>query len=61
MLEVIKPGREVELADGRKAHVLADGEFDALCPLVETEEMEILDLSMPGSPELKIICNEIKQ
>lgn len=59
MLEVVTPGRAVELADGRRATVLSPGEHDALTPLVETEEMEILDLSMPDSPELKVVGNEV--
>ena len=39
----------------RKARVLSEGEFDALSPLVETEEMEILDLSMPDAPKLAAV------
>ncbi len=59
MLEVVKPGRGIELSDGRKARVLSEGEFDALSPLVETEEMEILDLSMPDAPKLAVLSNDI--
>jgi HD-GYP domain-containing protein (c-di-GMP phosphodiesterase class II) len=59
MLEVVTPGRVVKLSDGRSAQVLSEGEYDALTPLVETEEMEILDLSMPDAPELEVIDNKI--
>ena len=44
---------------GRCKVLLSEGEFDALSPLVETEEMEILDLSMPDSPDLSVLGNEI--
>jgi HD-GYP domain-containing protein (c-di-GMP phosphodiesterase class II) len=52
ILNVVTPGRRLTLANGEKATVLAVGEFDALQPLVETEQMEILDLSMPGTVQI---------
>ncbi|HEY6009075.1 MAG TPA: HD domain-containing phosphohydrolase, partial [Geobacteraceae bacterium] len=59
LVNIITPGRKVKLTDGRPAVVLATGEFDALAPLVETEEREILDLSMPGTPGLEIIEEDV--
>lgn len=52
MFGVFVPGRTVRLADGRTAVVMASGEGDALSPLVETEEADVLDLSDPSMPQI---------
>jgi len=54
---VIAPGRKLILTDGRPATVLSEGEFDALTPLVETADMEIMDLSMPGVPQIREVLD----
>ncbi len=52
MVDVLKPGSWVVLDDDRRGQVIANGEYDVLEPLIETEGMEILDLSMPDSPSV---------
>lgn len=52
MIGLLKHGKKVQLSDGRAATILAEGESDSLMPLVETADMEIMDLSMPGNPKL---------
>lgn len=52
LIGILTPGRNVQLSDGRNAVILSEGESDTLAPLVETDDMEIMDLSMPGTPKL---------
>lgn len=58
LINVVTPGRWVRLSDGSRAQVVAVGEYDALHPLVETEERELLDLSLPNSPGLAAVEEE---
>lgn len=55
LIGTVSAGKKVRLSDGRGAVILSAGEFDVLTPLVETEDMEILDLSVPKAPQLKEI------
>lgn len=55
LIGILTPGRKVSLTDGRTGVVLAEGEFDVLSPLVEVGGTEILDLSIPGMPQVEII------
>jgi putative nucleotidyltransferase with HDIG domain len=52
LVELLSPDRPIKLADGRSAVVIANDGSDALAPLVETEEGEILDLSDPTMPQI---------
>ena len=45
-------GRRVDLGGDRCGTVIAPGESDALQPLIETDEGEIIDMSDPAAPPL---------
>lgn len=57
LIGIISPGRKIVLTDGRTGVVLAEGEYDVLSPLVEADESEILDLSIPGMPQIDRILD----
>ena len=52
IINLMTPGRWLKLSDDSAAMIIAPGDNDALQPLVETENREILDLTMPGSPHV---------
>jgi HD-GYP domain-containing protein (c-di-GMP phosphodiesterase class II) len=51
-LGALEVGRRVDLPGGRRGTVIAPGESDALQPLVETDEGEIIDLSDAAAPPI---------
>lgn len=54
---VLTPGRRVIITGSRPATILSEGENDALAPLVETDDMEIIDLALPGSPNIEKVLD----
>jgi HD-GYP domain-containing protein (c-di-GMP phosphodiesterase class II) len=52
LLNVLTPGRQVELSDGQDAVVLESGASDPLRPKVETGEGEVIDLGDTSAPRL---------
>jgi HD-GYP domain-containing protein (c-di-GMP phosphodiesterase class II) len=59
---IVVPGRHVKLSDGSRAVVLADGEHDALQPLIEiVDGGEIMDLSMPRTPDIESVEDMLEE
>ncbi|MBI5018518.1 MAG: HD domain-containing protein [Deltaproteobacteria bacterium] len=50
VFRVLGPGRAVAMSDGRRAAVLREGRPDALEPLVEAEDGQVVDLSLSAAP-----------
>jgi HD-GYP domain-containing protein (c-di-GMP phosphodiesterase class II) len=58
LLKVLIPGRRVVLTDGSSGILLEMRPDDVFCPIVETENGQVFDLSDPSGPQLSEIREE---
>ena len=58
LLKVLVPGRKVVLSNRKQGVIVETYPSNALTPIVETEDGEIFDLSVPSSPDLFEVVEE---